>query len=100
MPPRTKTPHKRTQKTVAKRATNASRTKRDARLRDELEGLYAIDGQVGDMTISAPAKGRWLRRIALLAPVAVLIQMVVVHGIPWMQTVLNRPEFVVFRIGE
>lgn len=100
MPPRISTPRKRTLKTVAKRTKSSARTKRDASLRDELEGLYAIDGQVGDMTISAPAKGRWLRRAALVAPLAVLIQAIVVHGFPWIQTVLNRPEFVVFRIGE
>jgi hypothetical protein len=52
------------------------------------------------MLIAAPPKGRWLRRLALFAPVVVVVQAIIIHGIPWVQTLLHRPEFVVFRIGE
>lgn len=100
MPPRTTSHRTRKPKTAAKRASVNTRSRRDADLRQELEGLYAIDGQATNMLIAAPPKGRWLRRLALFAPVVVVVQAIIIHGIPWVQTLVHRPEFVVFRIGE
>ena len=100
MPPRTLSPRTRKPKTAAKRTATTARSRRDADLRQELEGLYAIDGQATELLITAPPKGRWLRRLALFAPVVVLVHAFIVHGIPWVQALLDRPEFVVFRLGE
>lgn len=94
----------RTRPSKSRRATQGAkkprRTQRATELRQELEGLYALDAEASSMTIAAPSRARWLRRVALLAPVAVAVQAFVLYGFPLLSQLLDRPEFVIFRIGE
>lgn len=69
-------------------------------MQQELEGLYALDAQTSSMAIVYPSRARWLRRVALLAPAVVFVQVLVVHGVPLLVKLWNRPEFLVFRLGE
>lgn len=73
---------------------------REDELQKELEGLYALDARISSRAITSPSSARWLRRAALVAPVAVAVQAFVVFGIPFFAKLWNRPEFLVFRFGE
>lgn len=69
-------------------------------LRRELEAFYALDTREASSAITHPAKGRWLRRVALIAPAVVMVQGFFVYLLPMLARMWNRPEFIVFRLGE
>lgn len=94
MPPRTRKPARARTRKVRRSSP------RERVLRQELEGLYGLDATQSPAIITRPSKGRWLVRVALVAPILLCVQIILVFGVPLAARLWNRPEFIVFRLGE
>lgn len=75
---------------------------RDTQLSAELVQLYAVDasGTGSPLLFVQPSASRWLRRVALVGPVLVLMHAMLVYVLPFFSHVVQRPELALFRFGE
>lgn len=94
MPPRTRKPARARTRKVRRSSPH------ERALQQELEGLYALDTRASRTAITRPSKARWLVHVALVAPAILCVQAVLVFGVPLVTRLWNRPEFIVFRLGE